>query len=111
MDSLVPASKISDMPTGWICGQTARDFVKTKTGHRDSMNIQESEEFQTSKFYCKTDFDMKAIEEEEKHYVDLPKFYTFPSKEAKEHILYENFVNVNREVDEMCKTIQQYAKK
>lgn len=25
MDSLVPASKISDMPTGWICGQTARD--------------------------------------------------------------------------------------
>ncbi len=30
MDSLVPASKISDMATGWICGQTARDFVKTK---------------------------------------------------------------------------------
>ena len=57
MDSLVPASKISDMPTGWICGQTARDFVKTKTGHRDSMNIQESAEFQTSKFYCKRDFD------------------------------------------------------
>ncbi|MCQ2145946.1 MAG: type IV secretory system conjugative DNA transfer family protein [Bacteroidales bacterium] len=111
MDSLVPASKISDMPTGWICGQTARDFVKTKTGHRDSMNIQESAEFQTSKFYCKTDFNMKEIEEEEKHYVDLPKFYTFPSKEAKEHILYENFVNVNREVEEMCRTITQFAKK
>ena len=31
MDNLVPASKISDMATGWICGQTARDFVKTKT--------------------------------------------------------------------------------
>ena len=30
MDNLVPASKISDLPTGWICGQTARDFVKTK---------------------------------------------------------------------------------
>ena len=30
MDSLVPASKISDMPTGWICGQTARDFVKPR---------------------------------------------------------------------------------
>ena len=111
MDSLVPASKISDMPTGWICGQTARDFVKTKTGHRDSMNIQESEEFQTSKFYCKTDFDMKEIEEEEKHYTDLPKFYTFPSKEIREHVLYENFVTVNREVDEMCKAITQFAKK
>jgi len=57
MDSLVPASKISDMPTGWVAGQTARDFVKTKTGRGGTMNIQESEEFQTSKFYCKKDFD------------------------------------------------------
>ena len=111
MDSLVPASKISDMPTGWICGQTARDFVKTKTGKGGSMNIQESAEFQTSKFYCKTDFDMKEIEEEEKQYTDLPKFYTFPSKEVREHVLYENFVTVNREVDEMCKAITQFAKK
>ncbi len=61
MDSLVPASKISDMATGWICGQTARDFVKTKTGTGGSMNIQESEEFKTTKFFCKTDFDMKEI--------------------------------------------------
>ena len=111
MDNLVPASKISDMPTGWICGQTARDFVKTKTGHKDSMNIQESAEFQTSKFYCKTDFNMKEIAEEEKRYMPLPKFYTFSSREAREHILYENFVNVNREVAEMCRTITQFAKK
>ena len=111
MDSMVPASKISDLPTGWICGQTARDFVKTKTGKGGSMNIQESEEFQTSKFYCKTDFNMKEIDEEKKHYTDLPKFYTFPSKEAKEHILYENFVNVNREVEQMCLEITQFVKK
>ena len=111
MDNLVPASKISDMPTGWICGQTARDFVKTKTGHKDSMNIQESAEFQTSKFYCKTDFNMKEIADEEKQYMPLPKFYTFSSREAREHILYENFVNVNREVGEMCRTITQFAKK
>jgi hypothetical protein len=32
----------------------------------------------------------------EKNYTDLPKLYTFPSREAKEHILYENFVQVNR---------------
>ena len=111
MDNLVPASKISDMPTGWICGQTARDFVKTKTGHKDSMNIQESAEFQTSKFYCKTDFNMKEIADEEKQYMPLPDFYTFSSREAREHILYENFVNVNREVEEMCRTITQFAKK
>ena len=74
------------------------------------MDIQKSEEFQTSKFYCKTDFNMKEIAEEEKNYTDLPKFYTFPSKEAKEHILYENFVQVNREVDQMCIDITQFAK-
>ena len=71
MDSLVPASKISDMPTGWICGQSARDFIKTKTGRGDSMNIQESAEFQTSKFYCKTDFDMKEIQQEEARFLSF----------------------------------------
>lgn len=101
MDNLVPASKISDMATGWICGQTARDFVKTKTGHGGSMNIQESEEFQTTKFFCKTDFDMKEIKEEENHYVSLPKFYTFESKEARERILYANFIQVNKDIKEM----------
>ncbi len=111
MDSLVPASKISDMPTGWICGQTARDFVKTKTGKGGTMNIQKSEEFQTSKFFCKTDFDMKEISEEEKHYTDLPKFYTFGTKEQKERILYENFVKVNQDVEKMCNEIMQFAKK
>lgn len=105
MDSLVPASKISDMPTGWICGQTARDFIKTKTGIGGSMNVQESEEFKTSKFFCKTDFDMREIEREEAAYVPLPKFYTFKSREERERILYRNFVNVGMEVKEMIKDV------
>lgn len=107
LDSLVPASKISDMPTGWICGQTARDFVKTKTGRGDSMKIQETEEFQTTKFYCKTDFDMAEISKEEAEYVDLPKFYTFPSKEERERVLYSNFLRVGMEVKEMIAEIQR----
>ena len=108
MDSLVPASKISDMPTGWVCGQTARDFVQTKTGRNSSMNIQESEEFQTSKFYCKTDFDMSEIKKEEEGYVELPKFYTFKSRDARERILYQNFVNVGQDVKNMIQEIQMY---
>ena len=108
MDSLVPASKISDMPTGWICGQTARDFVVTKTGMNGSMNIQESEEFKTSKFYCKTDFDMTEIKKEESEYVPLPKFYKFKSKEERERILYKNFVQVGEDVKAMIKEIQQF---
>lgn len=108
MDSLVPASKISDMPTGWICGQTARDFVQTKTGNGGSMNIQESEEFKTSKFYCKTDFDMKEIKKEEAGYVPLPKFYTFKSRDERERILYKNFVQVGEDVKEMIQEILKY---
>ena len=111
MDSLVPASKISDMPTGWICGQTARDFVQTKTGSDGSMNIQESEEFKTSKFYCKTDFDMKEIKKEEAGYVPLPKFYTFKSRDERERILYKNFVQVGEDVKEMIQEIQKYKVK
>ena len=113
MDSLVPGSKIADMPTGWICGQTARDFVKTKTGRGDSMDIQEAEEFQTSKFFCKTDFNMEEIDNEEKGYAKypLPKFYKFPSVEAKERILYANFLKINKEVKDMISEIQEFNKK
>ena len=113
MDSLVPGSKIADMPTGWICGQTARDFVKTKTGRGDSMDIQEAEEFQTSKFFCKTDSNMEEISNEEKDYdkYPLPKFYKFPSVEAKERILYANFLKINKEVKDMISEIQEFNKK
>ena len=113
MDSLVPGSKIADMPTGWICGQTARDFVKTKTGRGDSMDIQEAEEFQTSKFFCKTDFNMEEIGNEEKDYAKypLPKSYKFPSVEAKERILYANFLKINKEVKDMISEIQEFNKK
>lgn len=105
MDSLVPASKISDMATGWICGQTARDFVKTKTGVGGSMNIQDSAEFKTTKFFCKTNFDMGEIKKEEAAYVPLPRFYTFKSREERERILYKNFVQVGQDVKEMIKDV------
>ncbi len=111
IDSLAPASKISDLPTGWICGKVARDFVATKTGRRDSIDIQEAEEFKTSKFYCKTDFDMTEITKEEEGYVPLPKFYTFPSKEARERVLYANFLRVNQDVKDMVKDVLKYRVK
>ena len=113
MDSLVPGSKIADMPTGWICGQTARDFVQTKTGRDGKMDIQESEEFQTSKFYCKTDFNMAEIKKEEEDYKNypIPKFYKFDSPEARERILYSNFLKVNKEVKDMIAEIQLFNKR
>lgn len=101
MDNLIPASKIADLATGWICGQVARDFIKTRTGRRDSLNILEAEEFQTSKFFCKTDFDMEEIKKEESGYVALPKFYTFASKDARERILYTNFIQVDWDIKQL----------
>ncbi len=111
MDNLVPASKIADMPTGWICGQTARDFVQTKVGSGDTMNIQKAEEFQTSKFFCKTDFDMEEIHKEEEEYRDLPKFYNFKSRDERERILYANFNQVTQDVNKMVNDLQRFFKR
>ena len=108
MDSLVPASKISDMASGWICGQTARDFTVTKTGKNGAMNIQKAEEFKTSKFFCKTNFDMQENKAEEEDYRNypLPVYYNFKSTDAKERILYNNFNRIDQEVKDMIKKIQ-----
>ena len=109
VDSLVPAAKISDLPTGWICGLTARDFTETKTGRDGSMNIQESKEFETAKFFCKTNFDMEKLKEEEKDYQNypIPKYYEFESIDARERVLYGNFERINQEVKEMIGKIQK----
>ena len=76
------------------------------------MDIQESEEFQTSKFYAKTDFDMAEISKEEKDYANykLPEFYHFESEEVKERILYSNFLRINAEVKSMIAEIQEFNK-
>lgn len=113
MDSLVPASKISDMASGWLCGQTARDFVVTKTGRRDSMDIQTAEEFRTTKFFCKTSFDMAQIKAEEEDYSNypIPKFCEFDSEDSKERILYANFERIDQEVKDMIKAVLTEFKK
>ena len=55
-------------------------------------------EFQTSKFFCKTDFNMEEISNEEKDYANypLPKYYNFSSVEARERSLYANFLKVKQ---------------
>ncbi|MCH5310949.1 MAG: type IV secretory system conjugative DNA transfer family protein [Prevotella sp.] len=113
MDSMVPASKISDMPSGWVCGQVARDFVPTKTGRRGTMDIQKSEEFQTSKFFCKTNFDMAEIKAEEADYANypLPIAYDFKSVDAQERVLYLNYNRVKKDVDDLIIEVQQEFKK
>jgi len=101
MDFLVPAAKIADMATGWLAGQAARDFTPTDMKALDGINIEESEEFKTTKYFCKTNFDMEKIKQEESFYVDLPKIYAFNSEREKEIMLNRNFKRVNDEVEQM----------
>ena len=105
MDYLVPAAKIADMATGWLAGQAARDFTQTDLSSLQTFNIEQSEEFKTSKYFCKTHFDMQRIKEEESKYVDLPKIYAFDNEREKEIMLNRNFKRINEEVDNMIREL------
>lgn len=105
MDYLVPAAKIADMATGWLAGQAARDFTATDERMLNHFDIEQSEEFKTTKYFCKTHFDMKKIKNEEEHYVPLPKIYEFKNDREKEIMLNRNFKRVNDEVEKMVKEL------
>ncbi|WP_304408182.1 type IV secretory system conjugative DNA transfer family protein [Bacteroides acidifaciens] len=105
MDYLVPAAKIADMATGWLAGQAARDFTATDDRMLNRFDIEQSEEFKTTKYFCKTHFDMKKIKEEEEHYVPLPQIYEFKNDREKEIMLNRNFKRVNQEIEDMVKEL------
>ena len=56
---------------------------------------------------------LNEIQKEEADYKNypIPKFYTFPSDDARERILYQNFVSVNKDVKDMIKTILMFKVK
>ncbi len=105
LDFLVPAAKIADMATGWLAGQAARDFTATDKSMMSHFDIEQSEEFKTTKYFCKTNFDMDEIKQEEAHYVDLPKIYEFKDEREKEIMLNRNFKRVNQEVEEIIRVL------
>jgi hypothetical protein len=88
MDYLIPASKIAGLPAGSLVGQVALDF-----GQED--------DFPSTMYHCATDLDLKAIEKEEKNYVELPKFYNFGSANEREKKLQANFIKIYNEVEEV----------
>lgn len=105
VDHLVPAAKIADMATGWLAGQSARDFTPTEAGMLSKFDIENSAEFKTSKYFCKTHFDMAAIKAEEEAYKEIPKLYDFGSAREKEITLMRNFKRVNQEVADLITEI------
>ena len=109
MDNLVPASKIADMATGWFAGQAACDFTPTECSSFSGINLEESAEFKTTKYFCKTNYNMAEIKKEEAQYIDLPKIYAFKDARQKEVMLNRNFARMNREIDEMIKSLLNSA--
>ena len=109
MDYLVPAAKIADMATGWLAGQAARDFTPTDKSAMYNINLEESPEFKTTKYFCKTDFDMARIKKEECYYLDLPKKYAFKDDHEKEIMLGRNFTRVNNDILSLIKELRGKA--
>lgn len=105
MDFLIPASKIADMATGWLAGQAARDFTPTANSSMSSFDIENSEEFKTSKYFCKTAFDMKRIKEEESKYQDIPPIYDFGSDRDMEVTLSRCFNNVDKDIEALIEEL------
>lgn len=105
MDLLVPASKIADMATGWLAGQSARDFSPTHQSHFSNVDMEQSEDFKTTKYFCKTDFDMAKIKNEESHYVNLPKICIFANQTQKDVELNQNFKRINEEITTLIKSL------
>lgn len=104
MGDLIPAAKIADMPTGFLCGQIARDFVATKTDSDGSIDVSTAEEFQTTKFFAKTNFDMASIKAEESQYPrELPKIYDFGDE--KEQLLTLHYQKIFKDIEDMCNEI------
>lgn len=94
MDNLVPAAKIADMATGWLAGQAARDFTPTERSSFSGINLEESPEFRTTKYFCKTNFNMGKIKQEEAAYVDLPKIYAFKDDRQKESLYLNHGIGI-----------------
>lgn len=111
MDNLLPAAKIADMATGWLAGQVARDFTPTPNDAMNTFEIENSTEFKTSKYFCKTNFDMKKIKTEEALYEDIPPIYKFGSDRDMEVILNRNFIEVEDDITRMIKELYPEGEK
>ncbi|MDL2297336.1 type IV secretory system conjugative DNA transfer family protein, partial [Bacteroidales bacterium OttesenSCG-928-E04] len=90
MDYLIPASKIAGLPAGSLVGQIALDFGQEN-------------DFPSTMYHCETDLNLNAIKNEEKHHVNLPKFYIFGDSNDREKKLQANFERIYRDVDYIVK--------
>ena len=105
MGQLIPPSKLADMATGWLAGQVARDFTPTDKDATVSFDIEDSTEFGTTKYFCKTNFNMKRIKEEESKYQPIPMVYDFGDKRKMDIILNRKFKSVDNDIKDLISNL------
>jgi hypothetical protein len=93
LEALIPAGKMAALNTGEMVGLIAADVQENFTG-----------KFDTSAINCKVNLNKKELETEELGYRDLPTYYDFGDK--KEEILRQNFMRINKEVDDVIKAFK-----
>ena len=87
MDMVIPASKIANQNAGEVVAIVSRD------------NDNNLKDYQTNTFKCKIKLDLPAIEDEKKHYQELPKYYDFGGEERKRIFLLKNRKKIYTEID------------
>ncbi|MGI8638027.1 MAG: type IV secretory system conjugative DNA transfer family protein [Segetibacter sp.] len=87
LEPIIPAAKIANLNAGEIVGIVARD-------HGASY-----EDYQPNIFNCKVSLDLHELENEKKHYKELPKFYTFGSEPEKTNFLLRNMQKIFQDVE------------
>jgi hypothetical protein len=89
MDTVIPASKIANQNAGEVVAIVSRD------------NNNDLKQYQTNTFKCKIKLDLAAIDEEKKHYSELPKYYDFGGEEKKRRFLLKHLKKIYGEIDRL----------
>lgn len=89
MDTVIPASKIANQNAGEVVAIVSRD------------NNIDLKDYQTNTFKCKIKLDLAAIDDEKKHYKELPKYYDFGGEEKKREFLLKNMKKIYEEIDNL----------
>jgi hypothetical protein len=79
---------MASLNTGEMVGLIAADVQENYTG-----------KFETSAIHCKINLNQSELKAEEDNYKSLPVYYDFGDQ--KEKILRDNFLRINREIDEL----------
>ena len=87
MDTVIPASKIANQNAGEVVAIVSRD------------NNMDLKDYHTNTFKCKIKLNLAQIDEEKKHYPELPKYYDFGGDEMKRKFLLKNMEQIYEEID------------